>query len=204
MMRKNAAKIAALIAFFAGALFGYGMQPADAAYAEAYGYGGVRWYGTTICVHNKVDSPTIRQAVADAVVTIREQTDLHVINMGKTTCKGYSQVITVVDNYYPTTNLGIIRYPNGYRWGYTPNQKMATWLFNSGVVLEMNTRYTSQFRKDWPHVAIHELSHGLGLGHRDDTCYSVVSSKPLSQCNWKRPTVLQSADLRLIRTIYGW
>lgn len=201
-MRKATARILVILSFIAGLLVGYGASPSEAAYAEAYGYGGARWRGTTICVHNQVDSPTIRDAVYRAVKHIRETTDLHVVNMGKSTCEGYSQVVNAVDNYYRTNWVGMMS-PNGYTWGVT-NRGYSTYFFKSGVNVKFNTRYTSAFRDDWPHIALHELTHALGLGHRNDTCYSVVSNKSLKECNWKRPTILQNVDKRLIRTIYGW
>lgn len=198
-------RIAAVLMFVSGFLIGLSVGTSYGAYADTPGYQGSRWRGTSVCVQNQVDNPMLRQAVYRAVQDLNATPTLHVINKGSSSCVGYAQVIYVVDANYASTWMALTAYPTGLTWG-TTKSGLSTWFHNSGMVIKLNTRLLAAYPKSttWNHVAIHELAHGVGLGHRSDTCNSVVSEVSLSSCGWSRPSLLTSVDKRTLATVYSW
>lgn len=186
----------ALLLMLIGALL------SPAAQADYYG---ARWAGTTVCVQNQVDSPAVRQAVAAAVKDMRDQTDLHVVNYGSSSCvaAGHTQIVYVVDGSYSAGWVGYTDF-NGMDWGRTPGGKW-TYLLRSGIVIKLNTRFDNT-AGGWQHIAVHELAHAVGLGHTQHTCSSVVTQ--LDGCGWKveltRTDVQGSQGYPGINTIYSW
>lgn len=188
-----------------GAIFAYmiGMLAAGVAKADYYG---ARWRGTSICVQNQVDSPAIRQEVATAVRDLRENTVLHVVNYGSSSCTaaGYKQIINVVDANYGRGGWAGTTAFGGFDWGQTAKGKW-TWFMRSGVTVQLNTSY-SHSALQWRHIATHELGHAVGLAHLTDTCQSVMSTR--AGCEWK--TKLHDRDrdgtaaLPGINRIYSW
>lgn len=187
-------RFAAILALVAGMLIGYSVT-SDAAYADVDGYSGSRWRTPTLCVQNQIRNSTIRQASYDAIVHIRNNTNVHIVNKGSSSCSSYANVVYFRDGYYSGAFTG--RYlHNGHTWGQT---KSGTWTYfnNSGAVLQFNTRYKNS-AYNWRHIAAHEIGHALGLDHRDGYCLSVMATG----CAWKDR--MQTIDIRTVNTIYGW
>jgi len=179
---------------FLSLLIGVGVIGFFAGRASAEYYG-ARWRTNSVCVHNQVSDPTIRQAVYEAVHLYDDYTTLKVVNHGKSACKGYSQVINVVDNYYGRIGWnGTVRY-GGFDWGKT-TMGWWTYFFRSGVTVKLNQSYGNN-TFGWRHIAAHELAHALGLNENKSTCKSVLGYG----CPWlDKPT---NVDYRELNSIYS-